>query len=88
MKVDDLPSWVYFPDKERAEWVNSILKHVSFSKVETGFVKCRIRIRIRIIRMRVDDLPSLVYFPDKVREEWANSILKQEAFSRVVGSEF
>jgi len=28
MKVDDLPSWVYFPDKERAEWVNSILKQL------------------------------------------------------------
>ena len=36
MKVDDLPSLVYFPDKERAEWVNSILKHVSFSKVGSG----------------------------------------------------
>ena len=26
MNVDDLPSWVFFPAKERAEWVNSILK--------------------------------------------------------------
>ena len=28
MNVDDLPSWVFFPDKERAEWVNSILKQL------------------------------------------------------------
>eukprot|EP00090_Calanus_glacialis_P017269 TRINITY_DN26933_c0_g1_i7.p1 TRINITY_DN26933_c0_g1~~TRINITY_DN26933_c0_g1_i7.p1 ORF type:complete len:1127 (+),score=330.64 TRINITY_DN26933_c0_g1_i7:171-3551(+) len=28
MNVEDLPSWVFFPDKERAEWVNSILKQV------------------------------------------------------------
>merc|ERR1719244_2431941 len=26
MLVDDLPSWVFFPDKERAEWVNNMLK--------------------------------------------------------------
>ncbi|GFN89711.1 extended synaptotagmin-like protein 2 [Plakobranchus ocellatus] len=24
-RVEDLPSWVYFPDVERAEWVNKIL---------------------------------------------------------------
>ena len=29
MLVDDLPSWVYFPDKERAEWVNNIIKQVN-----------------------------------------------------------
>ena len=28
MNVDDLPSWVFFPDRERAEWVNSILKQL------------------------------------------------------------
>jgi len=28
MQVDDLPSWVYFPDKDRAEWVNNIIKQL------------------------------------------------------------
>jgi len=28
MLLDDLPSWVYFPDKERAEWVNNIIKQL------------------------------------------------------------
>ena len=28
MGVEELPSWVFFPDKERAEWVNSMLKQV------------------------------------------------------------
>ena len=28
MNVEDLPSWVFFPDKERAEWMNSILKQL------------------------------------------------------------
>jgi len=28
INAEDLPSWVYFPDKERAEWVNSILKQL------------------------------------------------------------
>eukprot|EP00092_Neocalanus_flemingeri_P064404 GFUD01078159.1.p1 GENE.GFUD01078159.1~~GFUD01078159.1.p1 ORF type:complete len:1135 (-),score=294.37 GFUD01078159.1:524-3928(-) len=28
MSAEDLPSWVFFPDKERAEWVNSILKQL------------------------------------------------------------
>ena len=23
--VEDMPSWVFFPDKERAEWVNAII---------------------------------------------------------------
>ena len=31
MGVEELPSWVFFPDKERAEWVNTMLKQV-FSK--------------------------------------------------------
>ena len=26
MNAEELPSWVFFPDKERAEWVNNILK--------------------------------------------------------------
>lgn len=25
IRVEDLPSWVFFPDKERAEWVNAII---------------------------------------------------------------
>ena len=28
MNAEELPSWVFFPDKERAEWVNSILKQL------------------------------------------------------------
>lgn len=28
MRSEDLPSWVFFPDRERAEWVNSILKQL------------------------------------------------------------
>ncbi|KAJ9595368.1 hypothetical protein L9F63_027246, partial [Diploptera punctata] len=27
-RVDDLPSWVFFPDVERAEWLNRILRQV------------------------------------------------------------
>ncbi|XP_037922299.1 extended synaptotagmin-2 isoform X1 [Hermetia illucens] len=27
-KIDELPAWVYFPDVERCEWVNKILKQV------------------------------------------------------------
>ena len=27
-RIDDLPSWVYFPDKERAEWANQIIKKI------------------------------------------------------------
>lgn len=27
-RIDDLPAWVYFPDVERAEWLNKILKQV------------------------------------------------------------
>jgi hypothetical protein len=27
-RVEDLPSWVYFPDKERSEWVNKVIKKV------------------------------------------------------------
>ncbi|XP_068081288.1 extended synaptotagmin-2 isoform X2 [Anabrus simplex] len=27
-RVDDLPSWVYFPDVERVEWVNRIIRQV------------------------------------------------------------
>ncbi|EEB18657.1 conserved hypothetical protein [Pediculus humanus corporis] len=27
-RVDDLPSWVFFPDVERAEWINKILRQV------------------------------------------------------------
>ena len=26
-RLDELPSWVFFPDKERVEWINQILKH-------------------------------------------------------------
>ena len=29
MGAEDLPSWVFFPDKDRAEWMNTILKQVS-----------------------------------------------------------
>ena len=47
MGLEDLPSWVFFPDKERAEWVNNILKqlwpfvngyvrHTLFHDVEPG----------------------------------------------------
>ena len=25
-RLDEVPSWVHFPDKERADWVNKILK--------------------------------------------------------------
>ncbi len=25
-RVDEVPSWVFFPDKERAEWVNKLIK--------------------------------------------------------------
>jgi len=28
MGVEELPSWVFFPDKERAEWVNTMLKQL------------------------------------------------------------
>merc|ERR1719376_130753 len=28
IRPEDLPSWVYFPDKERAEWMNSILQQL------------------------------------------------------------
>jgi hypothetical protein len=28
MLVDELPTWVYFPDKERAEWLNNIIKQL------------------------------------------------------------
>lgn len=27
-RVDEVPSWVFFPDKERAEWLNKVLKQV------------------------------------------------------------
>ena len=27
-RVEDLPSWVYFPDKERSEWVNVIFRKI------------------------------------------------------------
>ncbi|EDV93593.1 GH18195 [Drosophila grimshawi] len=27
-RIDELPAWVYFPDVERAEWLNKILKQV------------------------------------------------------------
>jgi ABC-type transport system involved in cytochrome bd biosynthesis fused ATPase/permease subunit len=27
-RLDEVPSWVHFPDKERAEWINKILKQV------------------------------------------------------------
>ena len=30
MGAEDLPSWVFFPDKDRAEWMNTILKQVSY----------------------------------------------------------
>ena len=28
IRVEDLPSWVFFPDKERAEWINSIIQQL------------------------------------------------------------
>jgi len=28
IRVEDLPTWVFFPDKERAEWMNSITKQL------------------------------------------------------------
>ena len=28
-RIDEVPSWVYFPDRERAEWVNKIIKQIS-----------------------------------------------------------
>ena len=34
MGVEELPSWVFFPDKERAEWVNTMLKQVLSQKVK------------------------------------------------------
>ena len=30
MGAEDLPSWVFFPDKDRAEWMNTILKQVNY----------------------------------------------------------
>lgn len=27
-RLDEVPSWVYFPDRERAEWVNKMLKQM------------------------------------------------------------
>jgi Ca2+-dependent lipid-binding protein len=27
-RLDEIPSWVYFPDKERAEWVNKLIKQL------------------------------------------------------------
>lgn len=27
-RVDEVPSWVYFPDRERSEWLNKILKQL------------------------------------------------------------
>lgn len=27
-RLDEVPSWVFFPDQERAEWVNKILKQM------------------------------------------------------------
>ena len=27
-RVDEVPSWVYFPDRERSEWVNKMLKQL------------------------------------------------------------
>jgi hypothetical protein len=27
-RIDELPSWVFFPDKERVEWLNKLLKQV------------------------------------------------------------
>ena len=35
MGVEELPSWVFFPDKERAEWVNTMLKQVSLQIAKT-----------------------------------------------------
>ena len=34
MGVEELPSWVFFPDKERAEWVNTMLKQVLSQKIK------------------------------------------------------
>jgi len=31
IRAEDLPSWVFFPDKERAEWINSILQQLWFN---------------------------------------------------------
>lgn len=28
IKIEDLPSWVFFPDKERAEWINSVIQQL------------------------------------------------------------
>ena len=36
MGVEELPSWVFFPDKERAEWVNTMLKQVLSQKKYCG----------------------------------------------------
>ncbi|CAF4336251.1 unnamed protein product, partial [Rotaria magnacalcarata] len=27
-RLDELPSWVFFPDVERSEWLNRIIKQV------------------------------------------------------------
>lgn len=27
-RLDEVPSWVHFPDKERVEWMNKVLKQV------------------------------------------------------------
>ena len=34
MGVEELPSWVFFPDKERAEWVNTMLKQVLSQQIK------------------------------------------------------
>lgn len=28
-RIDDLPSWVLFPDVDRAEWLNKVWKNMS-----------------------------------------------------------
>lgn len=42
--VKDLPCWVYFPDTERAEWVNKILKQMwpFVAEFLTGVLKSQI----------------------------------------------
>ncbi|XP_072173844.1 extended synaptotagmin-2-like [Diadema setosum] len=52
--VRDLPSWVYFPDTERAEWLNKIVKHL-WPYVE-GYVEDLLRTSVEPAVQ--DNLPS------------------------------
>ena len=51
-KVSDLPTWIYFPDSDRAEWINQILKQLwpalqehmtlRFQAMSSGKILCEV----------------------------------------------